>query len=123
MKRLLLAPDPAEGNGGTPDPTPAPKPGTPPPPTPNTPKLVAKTPLKTPREIALEKDVSKLQDEITGLRETVDEINNFLGELNLGRASVPIKAGNVPSTGGKPTAQPTTGGFFDTINQDIWGGN
>lgn len=65
----LRAADPAEPTGGSkPEETPA------------TPKVVAKTPIKTPREISLEKELAKVQDDLAGLKTWQGEVNAFMGE-------------------------------------------
>jgi len=112
--RLLLAPDPETPPGELPEvKPPAPAPGAPAP----TPPLVKKTPLKTPNEIRLEKEVSILQDKVSSLDETIAGINSALEGLQIGGPAgspVVVKAGAVPpAKNGK--------GFFSELESDIWG--
>lgn len=110
---------PGGGGGSTP-----PAPGQPPAP-PATPKAVAKTPIKTPNEIRLEKVVAGLEDKVSSLEESITSINSLFEELKIGAspnaAPVPVKPGKVTTPTPTPTPTPKTGGIFETIDKDIWG--
>jgi len=84
---------------------------------PASPPTVKKTPLKTPREIELEKKVSVLEDKTTALEGTITEINNFLADLGIGSGKPAPKLDADPA---KP-APPRKGGVFAEIERDIWG--
>ena len=73
--------------------------------TPTTPKVVAKTPIKTPREISLEKELAKVQDDLAGLKTWQSEVNAFMGEaFPQGKpVKVPVKKAD-PA----PTSAPAT---------------
>lgn len=90
----LRAADPADPTGGKPEETPA------------SPKVVAKTPIKTPREISLEKELAKVQDDLAGLKTWQSEVNAFMGEaFPQGKpVKVPVKKADPAA----PTAAPAT---------------
>ena len=61
-------------------------------------KVVKKTPaLKSPREVDLEKKLSKVEDRVGSLESVVDGINSFLGEA-LPNPPKPGKPSSVPAT-------------------------
>jgi hypothetical protein len=106
MKTILLAPDPIEGGDNKPADKPADKPAAP-----ATPAEVKKTPLKTPNEIRLEKEVATLRDELDGFKGWRDEVNASLETLQIGKpSSVPVN---------KSTTPPAS--LSETIERDIWG--
>lgn len=115
--RLLDAP-PADGNGNDTKPTPpAPVP-------PGSAKIVAKTPIKTPNEIRMEKELAAMRDEVDGLKGWQGEVNSALEGLNVGALSapVPVKRGTVkPAPAGADPLPKPARGFMDTINEDLWG--
>lgn len=94
---LRLAADPADPAGGNPAEPPA------------SPKVVAKTPIKTPRELSLEKELAKVQDDVAALRDWQKEVNGFMGDaFPQGKpVKVPIKKADpalppTPATPAKP---------------------
>jgi hypothetical protein len=96
-----LAADPADPTGGKPDETPA------------SPKVVAKTAIKTPRELSLEKELAKMQDDVASLRDWQKEVNGFLGDSFPQGKPVPVKIKQVatpaiasPSTPAAAPAKP-----------------
>jgi hypothetical protein len=116
MKRnffLLLSPDPAPSGDpapGTPPPDPTPS-GDPPPPK-GTPKIVGKTPLKTPNEIRLEKELAAVRDELDGLKGWKSEVDATLEGLQIGApGNVQVKPGSVPT--GKS--------FLADLDEKLWG--
>jgi hypothetical protein len=113
MKRkffLLLSPDPAPSGDpapGTPPPDPTPS-GDPPPPK-GTPKIVAKTQLKTPNEIRLEKELAAVRDELDGLKGWKSEVDAALEGFD-----VKLKTGTVqPPAAGKS--------FLADLDEKLWG--
>jgi hypothetical protein len=115
MIRLLLDADPAAAGGG----------GGQPPAPPSTPKQVAKTPIKTPNEIRLEKVVAGLEDKVGTLEEGLRSVNTFLEELNIGGASTPtpvkVKAGKVAPSADPVQQTPSTPASDDSLDAFIWG--
>lgn len=86
---------------------------------PVTPKPVAKTPLKTPREIELEKQNARLEKRLDDLDAEVTGVKDFLQGLEIGGPKpVEIKPGKVA---GEPP--PARRGFFEDINRDLYGEN
>jgi len=93
---------------------PPPKSGEPP----ASPGAVKKTPLKTPREIQLEKDVAKLQDRQDTLEAEIGGVKDFLEGLEIGGPKpVEIKPGKIVPA----KTLPATRGFFNEVERDIWG--
>lgn len=110
----LLAPDPADpGDPGKTDPKPDPKtapaPDKKPDPDqpPGSPVVVKKSPIKTPAEIRLEKEVAYLRDELDGFKTWREDVNRSLEGLSDLDKPAP-KKNDAPN-------------FFDTLEQDIWG--
>lgn len=119
MKRILLDAAPADGNGGNTQPANQPA-------APASPKIVKNTPVKSPNEIRLEKEVAGLRDEVDGLKGWQNEVNSALEGLQVGAppkpAPVKVKPGTVPAPTPSPTPQPEApNGFFAQVDRDIWG--
>jgi len=114
----------------TPTPDPIPDPGLADPKPPKSPAIVAKTAVKTPRELSLEKEVKALQgtisrteDRLDGLENTVSGLDKWLQEIFPG-GKKPAPTPPQPNTPSKTPAigPPARGkGILETVANDIWG--
>jgi hypothetical protein len=79
--------------------------------------IVKKTPMKSPREIVLEKKLSTLEDEVSGLKTAVTGINDWLAGLGLGGK----QAAPAPVPGIAATTAPEKKGFMEGLMDDLMG--
>jgi hypothetical protein len=103
------------------DPASAPTGGGQPPAPPATPKAVAKTPIKTPNEIRMEKVIAGLEDKVGSLEESLRSVNSVLEGLNIGAAPAPVKVKPGKVAGPDPSLQPPTPAADETLDDFIWG--
>lgn len=113
MKIRILRADADKGGSGAP-PDDTSKPGGS---APASVAAVKKTPLKTPREIELEKQNARLEKRIDDIDGEVAGIRSFLEGLELGGPKpVPVKKASAT-----PPVAPANG-FWSDVNRDLYGG-
>jgi len=86
---------------------------------PSSPAIVNKTPIKSPREIQLEKKVSVLEDKVGGIEGTLGELNKWLADMLPGGKPPPTPKETSPAPNPQqvPTRKRT---FTDEVN-DVLG--
>lgn len=113
----LHIPDPADGGDAKTEAAPKTPSPAKPPAEPKSPAIVKKTPLVTPREIALEKTVSRLEDRVKTVEDGIGGINSWLEKVFPG-GKAPAKAVPVEFQAETTAARKASANGIDV---DIWG--
>jgi hypothetical protein len=80
--------------------------------------VVKKTAIKTPKEIELEKKVSRLEDDIDGLKGWQAEMNSFLADL-WPKDRPAAGSGKAPDPPAVPTVPTPKEGFWNELNRSL----